>query len=481
MAGRAAAEKGPAPPSSPGPATHGPCHLQVARVALQNTPCEADRSLMMTPPEFQKRRKKLMDMMGDDCVAILPTAPERIRNRDVAFPYRPDSDFYYLTGFAEPEAVMALIPGRAAGEFVLFCRERDAEQELWHGPRAGLEGACEDYGAADAYPIKDLDDILPGLLEDRGRIYYTMGNNAPFDQRVLGWVNEVRNKIRNGVHAPDEFISLNHILHDLRLYKSRNEIKLMRQAARISAAAHIRAMRSCRPGMMEYQVEAEMINEFMRQGARASAYPPIVGGGANSCVLHYVQNAKQLEDGEVLLIDAGAEYDYYASDVTRTFPVNGRFTQAQQDIYELVLAAQLAAIDEVRPGRPWNRPHEAAVEVLTEGLVALGILRGQPRALIKDKAYEKFYMHKTGHWLGLDVHDVGDYKVEGAWRMLEPGMTLTVEPGLYFPPRRGLARKWWNIGVRIEDDVLVTREGNEVLSRRAPKSVEDIEALMTRH
>ena len=428
--------------------------------------------------EFLKRRKKLMDMLGDDNIAILPAAPEKIRNRDVAYRYRQDSDFYYLTGFAEPEAVVALIPGRSQGEFVLFCRERNPEQEIWHGTRAGLEGACTDYGADDAYPITDLDDILPGLLENRERIYYTMGNDTVFDQRVLGWVNQVRGKARSGIHAPEQFVSLNNILHDMRLYKSRHEISMLRKAAAISANAHVRAMQTCRPGKTEYQIEAELIHEFMRQGARSAAYPSIVGSGANSCVLHYIDNTRELEDGDILLIDAGAEYESYASDVTRTFPVNGRFSKQQKSVYDVVLAAQLAAIDAVRPGNHWAQPHEAAVEVLTEGLVALGILKGKPKTLIKEKAYSRYFMHKTGHWLGMDVHDVGDYKVGEEWRLLEPGMAMTIEPGLYFPPQKGLARKWWSTGVRIEDDVLVTKAGHEVLSGDAPKGITEIEALM---
>ena len=432
----------------------------------------------MKKSEYSKRRKKLMDMLGDDSIAILPAAPEKIRNRDVAFRYRPDSDFFYLTAFAEPEAVLALIPGRSQGEFILFCRERDPKQETWHGSRAGLEGACNDYGADDAYPITDMDDILPGLLENRERIYYTMGNDIAFDQRVLGWVNQVRGKIRTGVHAPEEFISLNHILHDMRLYKSRYEISKLRDAATISAKAHVRAMKACRPGMMEYQVEAELLHEFMRRGAFSPAYPSIVGSGANSCVLHYIDNTREMKDGDILLIDAGAEYEGYASDVTRTFPVSGRFSDLQRAVYEVVLAAQLAAIDAVRPGNHWNQPHDSAVEVLTEGLVALGILKGSAQTLIEKEDYKRYFMHKTGHWLGMDVHDVGDYKLGNEWRMLEPGMALTVEPGLYFPPQKGLAKKWWNIGVRIEDDVLVTKSGHEVLSRDAPKSIPEIEALM---
>ncbi len=432
----------------------------------------------MDAREFQRRRKRLMDMMGDESIAIIPTAPVRMRNRDVEYPFRHDSDFYYLTGFAEPEAVAVLIPGRPSGEYVLFCRERDALMETWNGLRAGLEGAVEKHGADDAFPIEDLDDILPGLLGDQERIYYTMGNDPNFDQRVLSWVKHVRDQVRSGISAPDEFISLNHILHDMRLYKSRQEIKAMRHAAKISAAAHKRAMQVCQPGMFEYEIEAELTHEFMKQGARSAAYSSIVGGGANSCILHYTDNEAELKDGDVLLIDAGAEYESYASDITRTFPVNGSFSEEQQAIYEIVLDAQLAAIEEVRPGNHWNDPHEAAVQVITEGLVSLGILKGRVRSLIKDQAYSKYYMHRTGHWLGMDVHDVGDYKVDGEWRMLEPGMVLTIEPGIYLAPARGLAKKWWDIGVRIEDDVLVTKDGYDVLSKDMPKTVEEIESIM---
>jgi len=428
--------------------------------------------------EFPRRRKRLMDMMGDDSVAIIPTASVHIRNRDVEFPFRPDSDFYYLTGYPEPEAVAMLIPGRPNGEYILCCRERDQKMETWHGRRAGLEGAVSLYAADDAFPIEDLDEILPGLLEDREMIYYTLGNDQIFDTRVVGWVKLIRDKVRAGITAPDEFISLTHILHDMRLYKSRQEIKALRQAASISAVAHKRAMQVCRPGMSEFQIEAELIHEFMQCGARYPAYPPIVGGGGNSCILHYTENQDELCDGDVLLIDAGAEYDGYASDITRTFPVNGAFSQEQRAVYDIVLAAQLAAIDQVKPGNHWNDPHDAAIDVLTEGLLHLGILKGRKRTLIKEQAYSKYFMHRTGHWLGMDVHDVGDYKVDGEWRMLEPGMVLTIEPGLYFSPGGNLARKWWNIGVRIEDDVLVTKDGHDVLSKDLPKDAEAIEAIM---
>jgi len=416
--------------------------------------------------------------MGHESVAIIPTAPVFVRNRDVEFPFRPDSDFYYLTGYPEPEAVAVLVPDRHHGEYVLFCRERDEKMEIWNGRRAGLEGACEIYSANDAFPIDDMDEILPGLLEDRARIYYTMGNNAVFDQRVLGWVNQVRKRVRTGVNAPDEFVSLNHLLHEMRLFKSRQEISIMRKAAKIAASAHKRAMRTCRPGMMEYQIEAELQHEFMRLGSRSPAYPSIVGGGENSCILHYTENSGELHDGDVLLIDAGAEYENYASDISRTFPVNGRFSREQRQVYELVLEANLAAIAKVRPGNHWNEPHDTAVHILTEGLLALGILKGKLNTLIKNEAYKKYFMHRTGHWIGMDVHDVGDYKLDGEWRAFAPGMVTTIEPGLYFQPHQGLAAKWWNIGVRIEDDVLVTGGGNEVFTRDVPKTVDEIEELM---
>lgn len=432
----------------------------------------------MDSKEFAKRRKQLMRMMGDGAIAILPAAPQHIRNRDAEYPYRQDSDFHYLSGFPEPEAVIVLTPGRKHGEYILFCRERDPLMETWNGRRAGPEGACELYSADDAFPIGDIDDILPGLLEHRERVYYTMGFSTEFDQRVMGWVNQIRRKVRAGSRTPDEFISLEHLLHDMRLYKSGAELKALRSAMAISATAHQRAMRMCRPGLMEYEVEAEYLYEFRKHGA-VPAYSPIVGGGANGCILHYVENNMPLNDGELLLIDAGAEVECYAADITRTFPVNGRFSKPQRAIYEVVLAAQQAAIAKIKPGNHWNDPHDAAVRVLTEGLVELGLLKGKERQLIKDQEYRRFYMHRTGHWLGMDVHDVGDYKVGGEWRVLEPGMVMTVEPGLYIPAgSKGVAKKWWNIGVRIEDDVLATPKGYEVLTIATPKSMEAIETLM---
>jgi len=432
----------------------------------------------MNIKEFARRRKRLMQMMDKDSVAILPAAPIRMRNRDVEYQYRPDSDFYYLTGFEEPESVMVLVPGREHGEYILFCRENDLVMETWNGPRAGQDGAIENYGADDSFPIDDIDDILPGLLENKARVFYTMGIHPDFDQRVIGWVNGLRMQSRAGIHTPGEFVAVEHHLHDMRLYKSSYEINLMRKAAKISAKAHIRAMQTCKPGMNEYQIEAELQHQFGVQGARFPAYSSIVGGGKNSCILHYVDNNEVLNDGDILLIDAGAELDCYASDISRTFPVNGTFSPEQRALYQLVLDAQYAAIEQVQPGNHWNQPHEAAVKVLTKGLIKLGLLKGTPAKAIKDESYKKFYMHRTGHWLGMDVHDVGDYKIDEEWRVLEPGMVLTVEPGLYIAPMKGVAKKWHNIGIRIEDDVLVTKIGHDVLSKDAPKEIDDIETLM---
>ena len=416
-------------------------------------------------------------MMGGG-VAIVPTAPVHIRNRDVEFPYRADSDFYYLTHFPEPEAVAVLVPGRPHGEFILFCRERDPEKEIWDGRRAGPEGAVQRYGADDAFPIDDIDDILPGLLEDKEKVFYSMGRHAEFDLRLIQWVNEVRAKSRTGVHAPGEFVALDHILHEMRLFKSAEEVRLMRRAAKISANAHRRAMRAARPGMMEYELEAELLYEFKKGGAEFPAYSPIVGSGENACILHYTENNAAMADGSLVLIDAGAEVDGYAADITRTFPVNGRYSGEQKAVYEVVLAAQATALEQVAPGRHWNAPHDAAVRTLTQGLVDLGLLSGEVDGLIEKNAYRRFYMHRTGHWLGLDVHDVGDYKIDGEWRELEPGMALTVEPGLYISANKDVPERWWNIGVRIEDDALVTAEGHEVLTADTPKTVADIEAVM---
>jgi Xaa-Pro aminopeptidase len=432
----------------------------------------------VNPAEFAKRRRQLMRMIGRGGIGILPAAPAKLRSRDVEFPYRQDSDFYYITGFAEPEAIAVLAPGRSSGEFVLFCRERDAAREAWDGARAGPERAVAELGADDAFPVSDVDEILPGIIEQAERVYYTMGANPDFDARLIGWVTALRNRGSPGTHTPDEFIALDHLLHDLRLYKSRAEVACMRRAAAVAVNAHLRAMAFCRPGLYEYEIEAEFLHEFRRHGMRPS-YLPIVGSGPNACVLHYSANGRQMRAGELLLVDAGCEFDCYASDVTRTYPVDGRFSAAQRAIYEVVLEAHAAALKATRPGNHWNDPHDAAVRVIARGLRRLRLLEGSVAAIIRTGAYRQFFMHRTGHWLGMDVHDVGDYKVGDQWRLLEPGMVLTVEPGIYVARgARGVARRWQGIGVRIEDDVLVTRDGAEMLTEALPRRPEEIEALV---
>ncbi|PWB32760.1 Xaa-Pro aminopeptidase [Pseudomonas sp. SDI] len=429
--------------------------------------------------EYARRRKALMAQMEPNSIAILPAAAVAIRNRDVEHVYRQDSDFQYLSGFPEPEAVIALIPGREHGEYVLFCRERNPERELWDGLRAGQEGAIRDFGADDAFPITDIDDILPGLIEGRDRVYSAMGSNPEFDRHLMEWINVIRSKARLGAQPPNEFVALDHLLHDMRLYKSAAEVKVMREAAAISAQAHVRAMQACRAGLHEYSLEAELDYTFRKGGARMPAYGSIVAAGRNGCILHYQENNAPLKDGDLVLIDAGCEIDCYASDITRTFPVSGRFSPEQKAIYELVLKAQEAAFAVIAPGKHWNHAHEATVQVITEGLVELGLLKGDVGELIETEAYRAFYMHRAGHWLGMDVHDVGEYKVGGQWRVLEVGMALTVEPGIYIAPDNpNVAKKWRGIGVRIEDDVVVTKHGCEILTNGVPKTVADIEALM---
>jgi Xaa-Pro aminopeptidase len=435
--------------------------------------------MSVTKQEFARRRKALMALMEPNSIAILPSAPEKPRSRDTDYLYRQDSDLYYLCGFTEPDSVLALIPGREHGEVVMFCRERDREREIWDGYRAGPEGAVADFGADDAFPIDDIDDILPGLLEGRQRVYYAMGKDAEFDHHVMSWVNTIRAKARSGATPPGEFLDLDHYLHDMRLFKSAAEQRVMARAGEISASAHVRAMKACKPGVYEYQLEAEILHEFAMNGARHPAYSTIVGGGNNGCILHYIDNSQKLKKGDLVLIDAGCEFEYYAADITRTFPVSGVFSPEQKALYELVLQAQLAAIAAVKPGNHWNDPHEVCVRILTEGLVALGLLRGDVDELVAGEGYKPFYMHRTGHWLGMDVHDVGDYKIGGEWRVLEPGMVMTVEPGLYVAPDdTSVDARWRGIGIRIEDDVLVTKDGGEVLTAGVPKTVADIEALM---
>jgi Xaa-Pro aminopeptidase len=436
-------------------------------------------ALKATNAEFARRRKQLSRLMGRDSIAIVPAAPTRQRNNDVEHPYRQDSDFHYLTGFGEPESVAVLVPGREAAEYILFVRDRDPLRETWDGRRAGPDGAVEKYAADDAFPISDLDEILPGLMENRERVYYAMGTHPEFDQKVLGWLQTLRGQARHGKHPPQEMIALDHVLHDMRLYKSRVETGLMRESGRIAAAAQVRAMRYTRPGRYEFEIAAELMHEYGRHNATAS-YQPICGSGANSCILHYHENDARLADGDLLLVDAGAEYQYYASDITRTWPVNGRFSPAQREVYEVVLEAQHAAFAATKPGNHWNEAHEAAVLAITRGLVSIGLLKGRVPKLIKDGAYRRFFMHRTGHWLGMDVHDVGDYKVGDEWRVLEPGMVMTVEPGIYIPAgSRGVPKRFWNIGIRIEDDVVVTNSGCDILTGDVPSAPDAIEAVMS--
>ena len=433
----------------------------------------------MKQSEFKKRRKQLMQRVGEGNIALIGSASMHTRNRDVNYPFRQDSDFYYLTGFNEPDALAVFVPGRAQGEYILFCREFDAKKALWEGAHSGLEGATTHYDADDAFPIDDLDDILPGLLENKTKVFYPMGCNLELDHNLLEWINHIRNQSRSGIIAPGELVSLALILHEMRLFKSAEELKLMRRAAEVSAHAHVRAMKACKAGLYEYQIEAELIHHFIDNGLRSVAYPSIVAGGKNACTLHYTENNSKLKNGDLLLIDAGAECDHYAADITRTFPISGRFNEAQKQLYQLVLNAQTAALEQIKPGLPWNLAHDASVEILTQGLLDLGLLKGKLKKLIKDEKYKQFYMHRIGHWLGMDVHDVGDYKIKQEWRLLEAGMVLTVEPGLYIPVDcKSVDEKWRGIGIRIEDDVLVTPTGHEILTSGVPKSIADIEALM---
>ncbi|MCC4599904.1 aminopeptidase P N-terminal domain-containing protein [Xanthomonas melonis] len=428
--------------------------------------------------EYARRRRQLMQMAGEHAILILPAAPERVRSHDTHYPYRQDSDFWYLSGFPEPEAVLVLVPGRKHGEAILFCRERDAEREAWDGPREGQEGAVARYGMDDAYPIDDVDDILPGLLEGRSRVYYHFGRDVDFDLKLIGWLKRVREQVRHGAQPPHEFLELGHLLHEQRLFKSRDEIALMQQAADISVRAHRAAMRLARPGVHEYELQAEVEREF-RAADAWPAYGSIVGTGSNACVLHYRANNARSRDGELVLIDAGAEYRGYAADITRTFPVNGRFTPAQRALHDLVGAAQAAALAQARPGLAYEAGHLAAVQTLTEGLLRLGLLKGKLERNIAEGHYKRFYRHKTGHWLGLDVHDVGDYKLAGESRLLEPGMVFTIEPGLYVSADdTSVDARWRGIGIRTEDNVLITAEGHRVLTDALARSADEIEAEM---
>jgi len=432
--------------------------------------------------EFKQRRLALMQRM-DAGIAIIPTAPEAIRNRDSHYPYRFDSYFYYLTGFKEPESVLVLIAGDVskgiAPQSILFCRDKDMEREVWDGFRYGPAAAVSEFGFDEAYSILQLDEIVPKLLANQSKLFYSLGSDADWDVSVTGWLNQVKAQARTGVSAPDDIADVRKLLDEMRLFKSPAEQVLMRRSATIAASAHKRAMQKVRAGKMEYEIEAEFLHEFYRFGAQAPAYTSIVAGGANACTLHYNANNASLNDGDLLLIDAGCELDGYASDITRTFPVNGKFSAAQKDVYELVLAAQAAAISKVTPQSHWNQPHEAALDVLVQGFIDFGWCKGSKDAVLESGAYRQFYMHRTGHWLGLDVHDAGEYKDKaGNWRVLEPGMMLTVEPGCYVRPADNVPEHFWNIGIRIEDDVLVTADGCDIITIDAPKTMAEIETVM---
>jgi len=422
---------------------------------------------------FKARRSRLARNL-EDGVVVLPTAPERHRNADTHYDYRWDSGFYYLTGFREPEAVLVVTLG-ARPRSILFCREKNLEREIWDGYRYGPEAAREMFGFDEAYPYAELDTRLPELIANQEALHTPVGADPAWDLRVAGWLNTVRARVRTGVTAPVQIRDVRADVSDMRLFKDETEIAVMRRAARISSEAHVRAMRSATPGKREYHVEAELMHEFLRNGARAAAYGSIVAAGANACVLHYRDNTAELRRGELLLIDAGCELDSYASDITRTFPIASRFSAAQRDIYELVLASQEAAIKSVKPGADFIDYHDAATRVLAQGFVDLKLCKGSVDKVIEDGSYRQFYMHRTGHWLGLDVHDAGDYMQKGKWRKLKPGMVLTVEPGCYIRPADNVPKAFWNIGVRIEDDVLVTAKGREILTAACPKKVKDVE------
>lgn len=424
---------------------------------------------------YAARRTRLLKSLSSG-VAMIPTAPERHRNGDASYPYRFDSHFYYLTGFSEPEAILVL--DATAGRSILFCREKNPEREIWDGFRYGPDQAREHFGFDEAYPLSQLETMMPTLLAGQSALHYAFGCDSLFDQKIFGWLQQVRQQVRVGLKAPDVIQDIRYTLSENRLIKDASEIALMREAGRISGVAHERAMRMTRPEMYEYQIEAEILRTFASNGARYPAYESIVAGGANACVLHYVSNRDRLKDGDLLLIDAGCEFEGYAGDITRTFPVNGRFTPAQRAVYDIVLEAELAGIAAVQPGAAWNAPADAALRVLVQGLVDLKLLTGSVDGNIESESYRQFYMHRIGHWLGLDVHDVGDYKIQGQWRPFVAGMVTTIEPGLYIRPAENVPAEFSNIGIRIEDDVLVCADGHEVLSHLAPKTPEALEAMI---
>ncbi|KTD45921.1 Xaa-Pro aminopeptidase [Legionella rubrilucens] len=433
---------------------------------------------MITQQEYRTRRQQLAQSLPFGAVAIVPAADEVLRNGDAHYRFRQASDFYYLTGFNEPEAVLVIIAGQE-GDSYLFNRPRNPAQEQWTGKRLGQEDACSHLGMKEAFAMESLGTHLPQLLADKTAIYYALGKHPAYEEKIIHVLNELKGQIRRGVKAPAALCDLDPLLSEMRLFKSEVELNLMRRAAGISVNAHVRAMQACREAEYEYQLEAELMHEFISQGCRGPAYDPIVGSGANACVLHYTDNNQRLRDGDLVLIDAGGEYENYAADITRTFPVNGQFSEEQRAIYQLVLEAQRAGIACIKPGLPWNAVQKTMVRILTQGLCDLGLLRGDVDSLVTTEAYKPFYMHNSGHWLGLDVHDSGSYKLDNDWRPLQAGMVLTVEPGLYIRAGMpGVDERWWNIGVRIEDDILVTADGYENLTAALPVEIDEIEALM---
>jgi len=428
--------------------------------------------------DFFERRKRFCQTIGKGSIAILKSAKEAVMSSDSTYPYRQNSDFYYLTGFTEFDAVAVFIPGRKEGEYILFSQVSDPEKTVWTGEVVGQKRACTEYGADQAFPIEKAAEMIPGLILNKKHLYFDIGYHEEFDWQVIEWLKQARRKIRLGQNAPDDFSYTGKILHEMRMRSSAYEIDLLKKSAKIAVDAHIRAMLACKPGVREYEIEAELCYEYFRQGGKLMAFEPVVAAGKNSCVLHYTKKDELLKDGDLVLIDSGVDYQYYTSDITRTLPVSKKFTLAQKAIYQAVLDAQLAVIRKVRPGVRWHELQETSEKVITEKLLALGILSGKVEKLYKEQAFKPFYMHRIGHWLGIDNHDVGKYALDDDWRILEPGMSFTVEPGIYISPNtKGIDKKWLGIGVRIEDDILVTKGGCEVLTDAVPKTIEEIEKI----
>ena len=432
---------------------------------------------MIKATEFKKRRKQIANMIGNDSIAIIKAKDICLRNGDADYKYRPDSNFYYLSGCHEAKALVIIVPNGEFGEDILLCREIDRNNIIWNGPMLGLSDAKSKLLFDNAYDIESIDRIIPKIMAGRDKVYFMLGMDTDFDKKIVEWTNAVEKEKWAKSQAPHELVSLKPMLDDMRVYKSKDEIKCMQISANIAAGAHIKMMQVCKPGLYEYNLNAEFLHHVTNHNSQAS-YLPIVGGGENACILHYINNNHELKSGDLVLIDAGAECDYYASDITRTFPVNGQFSKEQKEIYNIVLAAHTAALKKAKPGNHWNEPHEAAVKVITQGLIDLGLLSGDLQSNLDEHNYAKYYMHKTGHWLGLDVHDCGDYSIDGLWVEFEKNMVLTIEPGIYISQDSKAPDKYKGIGIRIEDDVLITKDGHKILSNNVPRTVDEIEAIM---